>query len=73
MVVSCTEIVLDGRPVTLIGFSLGARVVFACLEELAKRGDTGGIVERVVLLGAPLVLNTHQWQTVRKVPFSNSL
>ncbi|KAH8933724.1 hypothetical protein BDL97_18G045000 [Sphagnum fallax] len=55
------------RPVTLIGFSLGARVVFACLEELAKRGDTGGIVERVVLLGAPLVLNTRQWQTVRKV------
>ncbi|CAM6015915.1 unnamed protein product [Sphagnum balticum] len=55
------------RPVTLIGFSLGARVVFACLEELAKRGDTGGIVERVVLLGAPLVLNTCQWQTVRKV------
>jgi hypothetical protein len=24
-----------------MGFSLGARVIFACLEELAKKGDTG--------------------------------
>jgi hypothetical protein len=42
-------------------------------EMKSIEGWTGGIVERVVLLGAPLVLNTHQWQTVRKVPFSNSL
>lgn len=42
-------------------------------EMTSIEGWTGGIVERVVLLGAPLVLNTRQWQTVRKVPFSNSL
>eukprot|EP00249_Psilotum_nudum_P016462 c25836_g1_i1 orf=296-2623(-) len=55
------------RPVTLIGFSLGARVIFKCLEKLAEKGENGGIIERVVLLGAPLPLETERWETVRKV------
>ncbi|GAQ81863.1 hypothetical protein KFL_000930090 [Klebsormidium nitens] len=55
------------RPVTLVGASLGARVVFSCLEELARRGDTGGIVERAVLLGMPLPHDVKRWETVRGV------
>ncbi|MCO5614378.1 hypothetical protein L7F22_068657 [Adiantum nelumboides] len=55
------------RPVTLMGFSLGARVIFKCLEKLAEKGENGRIVERVVLLGAPLSIETQRWQTARKV------
>lgn len=65
------EVLLKGlqgnRPVTLIGFSLGARVIFKCLEKLAKKGENGRIVERVILLGAPISLETQRWETVRKV------
>eukprot|EP00250_Pteridium_aquilinum_P032949 c4993_g1_i1 orf=148-2340(+) len=55
------------RPVTLMGFSLGARVIFKCLERLSEKGDNGRIVERVVLLGAPVSIETQRWETVRKV------
>ncbi|KAG0621732.1 hypothetical protein M758_3G044400 [Ceratodon purpureus] len=56
------------RPVTLIGFALGARIIFTCLEELAKHGDEGlGIVERVLLLGTPQTLDKAKWESVRKV------
>lgn len=55
------------RPVTLIGFSLGARVIFRCLEELSKKEESASIVERVVLLGAPITLDTERWKTARKM------
>ena len=42
-----------GRPVTLMGYALGARVIFRCLTELAQRKQSEGIVERVLLLGLP--------------------
>ncbi|KAI2649478.1 Transmembrane and coiled-coil domain-containing protein 4 [Labeo rohita] len=42
------------RPVNLIGFSLGARVIYFCLEELANDQGSEGVVEDVVLLGAPV-------------------
>lgn len=60
--------VQGSRPVTLIGFALGARVIFKCLEELAKHGDEGlGIVERVFLLGTPEKVDKEKWESVRKV------
>ncbi|KAJ7523680.1 hypothetical protein O6H91_18G058200 [Diphasiastrum complanatum] len=54
------------RPITLMGFSLGARVIFSCLEQLAAKKHEG-IVERVVLLGAPITLDKQHWESVRKV------
>lgn len=54
------------RPVTLIGVSLGARVVHACLRELARRREFG-IVETVVFIGAPVPSDAKSWEGVRAV------
>ncbi|KAJ6260148.1 hypothetical protein Dda_4371 [Drechslerella dactyloides] len=42
-----------GRPVTLVAYSLGARVVYSALVELAER-RAFGLVENVYVLGAPV-------------------
>ncbi|KAK1589111.1 hypothetical protein Q3G72_030575 [Acer saccharum] len=66
------EVLLKGlqgnRPVTLIGYSLGARVIFKCLETLAKdKQNAAGIVERVVLLGAPISIKDQNWEAAREM------
>ncbi|KAJ8764408.1 hypothetical protein K2173_006148 [Erythroxylum novogranatense] len=55
------------RPVTLVGFSLGARVIFKCLQTLAETEHHAEIVERVVLLGAPIPIKDEKWEAVRKM------
>lgn len=55
------------RPVTLIGFSLGARVIYFCLQEMAQEKDCQGIIEDVVLLGAPVDGEAKHWEPFRKV------
>ncbi|KAK4361491.1 hypothetical protein RND71_020443 [Anisodus tanguticus] len=55
------------RPVTLVGFSLGARVIFKCLQVLAESENNAGLVERVVLLGAPIAIKDENWEAARKV------
>ncbi|KAF9472576.1 DUF726-domain-containing protein [Pholiota conissans] len=57
---------LGVRPITLIGFSLGARVIFYALLELAKQKQFG-IVQDVFLLGATLTASTKMWCETRSV------
>ncbi|GAV72452.1 DUF726 domain-containing protein [Cephalotus follicularis] len=66
------EVLLKGlhgnRPVTLIGFSLGARLIFKCLQCLFEaRGENAGLVERIVLLGAPISIKNENWEDARKM------
>mmetsp|Transcript_27571 Transcript_27571/g.108064 ORF Transcript_27571/g.108064 Transcript_27571/m.108064 type:complete len:1171 (-) Transcript_27571:252-3764(-) len=53
------------RPLTLVGYSLGARVVFKCLESLAKRGARG-IVDSAFLIGAPVSGESDRWKLIRQ-------
>lgn len=58
-----------GRAVTLVGYGIGARVVYHCLETLAAEpGLLGrGIVENAVLIGAPANNDSSKWQQLRMV------
>ncbi|KAI0253223.1 hypothetical protein BJV78DRAFT_1302757 [Lactifluus subvellereus] len=57
---------LGVRPITLIGFSLGARVIFYALLELAKQ-KAFGVVQDVFLLGATLSASRTNWFQARSV------
>lgn len=54
------------RPVTLVGYSLGARVIYSCLMTLAER-KAFGLIESVVLLGAPTPSTAADWRKIRAV------
>ncbi|KAI1471305.1 DUF726-domain-containing protein [Daldinia caldariorum] len=54
------------RPVTLIGYSLGAKVIYVCLQQLAKR-QAFGIVENAIMLGAPTPSSSADWRRIRSV------
>ncbi|KXJ91162.1 hypothetical protein Micbo1qcDRAFT_226030 [Microdochium bolleyi] len=54
------------RPVTLIGYSLGSRVIYSCLTELANR-KAFGLVESVCLVGAPVPSDSITWRRMRSV------
>ncbi|WFC98032.1 hypothetical protein MYAM1_000753 [Malassezia yamatoensis] len=57
---------LGVRPITLVGFSLGARMIYYALRELANR-KAYGIVQNVYLLGAPVTGRESDWKKVRSV------
>jgi len=51
----------ENRPVTLVGYSLGARVIYYCLKELAEKNKYG-VVEDVFLVGTPVVESVKDWE-----------
>lgn len=57
---------LGVRPTTLVGFSLGSRVIFYCLQELARRGAYG-LVQNVFLFGSPIVAKKDEYLKARTV------
>ena len=52
------------RPVTLVGYSLGARVIWSCLTTLSER-KAFGLVESAVLMGSLLPSDTSTWRKMR--------
>jgi hypothetical protein len=58
--------VQGSRPVTLVGYSLGARVIHSCLTALAKK-KAFGLVESAVLLGTPGSADADDWRGMRAV------
>ena len=56
------------RPVTLVGFGLGARLIMHALLELASLGESGkGIVETAALLGTPFGVEAELWSKASSV------
>ncbi|KAI9172873.1 hypothetical protein H9P43_007004 [Blastocladiella emersonii ATCC 22665] len=58
--------VQEGRPVTLVAYSLGARVLLYCLLELAEN-KAYGLVEDVFMFGCPATPSAEQWRLARSV------
>ncbi|KAH7138062.1 hypothetical protein B0J11DRAFT_3564 [Dendryphion nanum] len=54
------------RPVTLMGYSIGARVIYSCLVELAEQ-NAFGLVESAIFMGAPVPSDSRSWRQIRSV------
>lgn len=57
---------LGMRPITLVGFSLGSRVIYACLKELSRRGAVG-LIQNVYMFGSPVVAKKDDYIRCRSV------
>lgn len=60
------EKVQGERPVTLVGYSLGSRLIYSCLNELADC-RAFGLVESVVLAGSATPSDSVAWRKMRSV------
>lgn len=54
------------RPVSLIGYSLASRAIYACLMMLAERRQFG-VVDSVVMIGTPAPSESRVWLTLKSV------
>lgn len=63
---SIVERGLGTRPITLVGYSLGSRVIYSCLQELAKKGAYG-LVQNVYIFGSPVVVKKEEFIKARTV------
>lgn len=54
------------RPVTLVGHSMGARLIFYCLQELYAMGEFHA-VDDVILLATPVTTKQKHWRQARAV------
>ena len=51
-----------GTVLSLVGFGMGARLVFKCLLYLSEMGTHGhGVVESAVCMGTPLPASPKEW------------
>jgi len=55
------------RPVTLVGYGMGARVIIKCLLALAAAPTGHGIVETCVLIGTPYSADAQEWARASSV------
>lgn len=55
---------LGSRPVTLVGFSLGSRLIMSCLRELADKGHTD-LIQNVYLFGTPTIAKKDEYLKAR--------
>ena len=63
---SLMERSLGTRPITLVGYSLGSRVIFSCLQELAKKGAYG-LIQNVYIFGSPIVVKKDEYLRAKTV------
>lgn len=54
------------RPISLLGYGLGARSIYICLMALAERRQFG-IIESVILMGTPAPSESRVWLTLKSV------
>eukprot|EP01133_Synstelium_polycarpum_P007567 gene7567-8853_t len=59
------------RPITLIGVSMGSRLIYFCLLELVKQKQYG-IIENLIFIGSPIPVDLPVWAKIRMLYFVQS-